>query len=108
MAFHDFHRAPHGSARHDKARHDRGGRERPVRPRFWAETVLGSLSALLFLVTLVRRDWIELLFGVEPDAGSGALEWLVVAVTALVAVLCALGARTEWRRAHPAGTQASR
>ncbi|WP_328923759.1 ABC transporter permease [Streptomyces sp. NBC_00190] len=80
----------------------------PVRKRFWAEIVLGTLSGLLFLITLVWHDWIELLFGVEPDAGSGALEWLIVAVTALVAVLCALGARMEWRRTHPAGAHASR
>ncbi|MFE2285239.1 ABC transporter permease [Streptomyces sp. NPDC059443] len=80
----------------------------PVRTRFWAEIALGSLSGLLFLVTLVRRDWIELLFGVDPDAGSGALEWLIVAATALVTVLCALGARMEWRRTHPAGAHASR
>ncbi|MEU1232454.1 ABC transporter permease [Streptomyces sp. NPDC005828] len=80
----------------------------PVRRRFWAETALGTLSGLLFLVTLVWRDWIELLFGVEPDAGSGALEWLIVAVTALVTVLCALGARMEWRRTHPAGAHSLR
>ncbi|MBK3635790.1 ABC transporter permease [Streptomyces sp. MBT97] len=81
---------------------------KPVRSRFWVETALGTVSGLLFVVTLVRRDWIELVFGVEPDAGSGAVEWLVVAVTALVTVLCALAARTEWRRAHPATAHASR
>lgn len=85
MAFHVMH-------------HDGG-----LRPRFWAEVALGGLSGLLLLVTLVRRDWIEVLLGVDPDAGSGALEWLVVAGTALVAALCALGAGFEWRRAHPAG-----
>ncbi|GGS83453.1 MULTISPECIES: ABC transporter permease [Streptomyces] len=74
----------------------------PVRMRFWAETGLGGLSGLLFLATLLRPDWIELVFGVDPDAGSGAVEWLVVAVTALVTALCVLGARLEWRRAHPA------
>lgn len=79
-----------------------------LRPRFWAEVVLGTLSGLLFVITLVWRDWIELLFGVEPDAGSGALEWLIVAVTALVTVLCALGARMEWLRIHPAGAHAAR
>ncbi|MDX3803172.1 ABC transporter permease [Streptomyces sp. AK04-3B] len=82
--------------------------ERPVRRRFWAEIALGTLSGLLFLITLIWRDWIEMLFGVEPDAGSGAVEWLIVAVTALVTVLCALGARTEWRRTHPAAAHASR
>ncbi|MEH0422888.1 ABC transporter permease [Streptomyces sp. B21-083] len=83
-------------------------RPNPVRRRFWVEVALGGLSALLFLVTLVRRDWIEIVFGFEPDAGSGAVEWLVVAVTALVTVLCALGARTEWRRTHPAAAPAAR
>ncbi|WP_246102326.1 ABC transporter permease [Streptomyces piniterrae] len=71
------------------------------------EIALGTLSGLLFLVTLIWHDWIELIFGVEPDAGSGALEWLIVAVTALVTVLCALGARMEWRRTHPAAAHAS-
>ncbi|MDX2540577.1 ABC transporter permease [Streptomyces sp. WI04-05B] len=83
-------------------------RRSPVRKRFWAEAVLGGLSALLLLVTLVWRDWIEIVFGFEPDAGSGAVEWLIVAVTALVTVLCALGARTEWRRTHPAAAPAAR
>ncbi|TJZ59167.1 ABC transporter permease [Streptomyces piniterrae] len=80
---------------------------RTVRTRFWVEIALGTLSGLLFLVTLIWHDWIELIFGVEPDAGSGALEWLIVAVTALVTVLCALGARMEWRRTHPAAAHAS-
>ncbi|MEU3778432.1 ABC transporter permease [Streptomyces sp. NPDC032472] len=79
-----------------------------LRPRFWLEVALGALSGLLLLVTLLWHDWIELLFGVEPDAGSGALEWLIVSVTALVTVLCALGARLEWRRAHPAAAHGTR
>lgn len=82
--------------------------DRTIRPRFWLEIVLGSLSGALFLVTLIWRDWIELLFDVDPDAGSGAVEWLIVAVTALVTVLCALGARIEWRRTHPATAHAVR
>ncbi|MFD7322239.1 hypothetical protein ACFV9D_14325 [Streptomyces sp. NPDC059875] len=56
---------------------------------------------LPFVVTLIGHDWIALLFGVEPDTGRGALEWLLVAVMALATVLCALGARMEWRRTHP-------
>ena len=62
--------------------------------------VLALLSALLFLVTLIWHDWIELVFGVEPDQGSGAVEWLLVALTALGAVVFGLLARAEWMRAR--------
>ncbi|MFJ8623008.1 ABC transporter permease [Kitasatospora sp. NPDC093550] len=74
----------------------------PVRPRFWLETALGGLSGLLFLLTLVWPEWIETLLGADPDAGSGAAEWLVVALAAAVTAACLLAARIEWRRAHPA------
>jgi hypothetical protein len=62
---------------------------------------LAVLSAVLFLVTLVWHDWIEVVFGVEPDQGSGALEWILVAALAVAAVLFGLLARAEWRRARP-------
>ncbi|MEU6665187.1 ABC transporter permease [Streptomyces sp. NPDC046727] len=80
----------------------------PARTRFWAEVGLGTLSGLLFLITLIWPQWIELAFDVDPDAGSGAVEWLIVAITALVTALCALGARVEWRRTHPAGAHSAR
>ncbi|MFF5012839.1 ABC transporter permease [Streptomyces sp. NPDC001165] len=79
-----------------------------MRARFWLEVALGSLSGVLFLVTLLWPDWIELVFGADPDAGSGAVEWLIVAATALVTVLCILGARFEWRRTHPAAAHSAR
>ncbi|MET7701270.1 ABC transporter permease [Streptomyces sp. NPDC005485] len=80
----------------------------PVRPRFWLETTLGGLSGLLFLLTLVWPEWIETLLGLDPDAGSGAAEWLVVALAAAVTAICLLGARIEWRRAHPPSVRAAR
>lgn len=76
---------------------------RTLRLRFWLETVLGSACLILAIVTLVSREWIELLFGVDPDRGSGALEWGVVGVLAVGAALAGGLARREWRRrAHPA------
>ena len=43
-----------------------------ARRRFWVEVGLGVNSTLLLLLILVTREWIELLFGVDPDGGSGA------------------------------------
>ena len=54
------------------------------------------------VVTLVTRDWIEVVFGVDRDYGNGALEWALVVGLALVAVTLGLMARLEWRRPHPA------
>jgi hypothetical protein len=51
-----------------------------LRRRFWAEVAALIASALLFLLTLARPDGIEALFEVEPDGGSGELEWILVAV----------------------------
>jgi len=70
-----------------------------LRRRFWLEGGLGVLTAVLFVVTLVRRDWIEALFGIDPDRASGSLEWSIVGGLLLVTLaLFSLAAR-EWRRA---------
>jgi hypothetical protein len=66
--------------------------------RFRVEVGLAALSALLFLATLVWRDWIEIVFRVDPDRGNGSFEWLVVAVTGMGAVTFSVLARNEWRR----------
>jgi hypothetical protein len=73
---------------------------RALRNRFWVEVALGSATAILTAVTLISREWIEFLFGVDPDGGSGALEWLIVVVLGLATVVFAVLARMEWRRAQ--------
>ena len=55
-----------------------------TRYRIWA--VLAIISAVLAVVTLVWKDWIEIVFRVDPDGGSGWLEW-AIAAAALVATL---------------------
>jgi hypothetical protein len=69
-----------------------------VRKRFWIELGLGVLSGLLLVLTLVTREWIELLFGVDPDGGSGALEWVIVACLVLLTLVFSALARREHRR----------
>jgi hypothetical protein len=66
--------------------------------RFWIEAALALVSGFLFLLTSVTPDWIERVFGVEPDAGSGAVEWGIVTVLALVTLAFVALARREWRR----------
>jgi apolipoprotein N-acyltransferase len=77
---------------------------RNIRLRGWIEAVAAAVSAFLLVLTLVWRDWIEEIFGVDPDQHSGALEWAVVAVAVCATLLFSLLARGEWRRAralHP-------
>jgi hypothetical protein len=50
----------------------------------------------------VQRDWIEVVFGVDPDQANGTLEWLIVAILLAVTItLCTL-ASYEWRRTRTA------
>ncbi len=70
-----------------------------LRVRFWVETVLALVSGFLFLLTLFWHDWIERVFGVDPDEHSGSLEWGIVVVCLTVTIITAVLARQEWRRA---------
>ena len=72
-----------------------------ARRRFWVEAALAAACVLAFALTLVWREWIEALFRVDPDAGSGALEWGIVVVLGLAALAFSLVARTELRRSGP-------
>ena len=71
-----------------------------LRYRFWLESILGSITGVVAVVTLFSHDWIEAVFGVDPDKGSGSAEWLVVLILLFLTVAFAAGARLEWRRAQ--------
>jgi hypothetical protein len=69
-----------------------------LRPLFWIEALLALGNAALLVMTLVWKDWIEIVFNIDPDAGSGAVEWAVVAITLLLTLAFVALARSEWRR----------
>jgi hypothetical protein len=72
---------------------------RGLRRRFWIEAALSVLSLILVIGTIVVHDWIEVLFHIEPDEGSGSLEALVTVIAVAITVAFVLAARFEWRRA---------
>jgi hypothetical protein len=72
--------------------------KRNVRIRFWVETALATFSGVFFLLTLLWKDWIEIIFGIDPDHHSGSLEWLIVSVALLATIVFAVLARLDWRR----------
>jgi hypothetical protein len=73
-----------------------------LRWRFWLETGLAIVTSIVFVFTLVQRDWIEIVFGVDPDQGIGTLEWLIVGALLVVSITFFTLARYEWRRARVA------
>ena len=73
-----------------------------LRPWFYPEAILVILSGVLFVATLINREWIELRFRVDPDQGSGSIEWLVVGALLVVTLALISLAGYEWRRASVA------
>ncbi|MEU6256108.1 ABC transporter permease [Streptomyces sp. NPDC047043] len=78
---------------------------RNVRLRGRIEAAAAGLCGLLFLVTLIWPDWIEAVFGVDPDQHSGALEWIIVALALCATSTFSLLARSEYRRARALSTR---
>ena len=77
-------------------------RMKSYRLRMWIEIGLAIASAILLLLTLVNGEWIEEVFGVEPDAGSGVLEWALTLGLLGATVVLGLMARVNARRARAA------
>jgi hypothetical protein len=73
------------------------------RGRFWLEVVCSAVAALLGALTAIVPDWIEEVFHVDPDAGSGALEWGLVVALLAVAITLGQSARREHARARRQG-----
>jgi hypothetical protein len=73
-----------------------------VRRRFWIEVSASVIAFVLGLITWLWPDWIELLFHVDPDQGSGALEWAIVGGFFIGGLLAGVVARREQLRNHGA------
>jgi hypothetical protein len=73
-----------------------------MRLRLWIEAGLATSTGVLFVITLVWRDWIERAFGLELDGGNGSLEWFVVGVLFVATIALFVLARYEWRRSRAA------
>jgi hypothetical protein len=69
-----------------------------LRSRFWVEATLAVVSGVLLIVTVVWRDWIEILFDAGPDGGDGSLEWIITACLLATTVTFMVLGRQEWRR----------
>jgi hypothetical protein len=71
---------------------------RSLRRRFLTEASLTIATALLGVVTIFWRDWIEIVFRADPDHHSGALEWTIVVGLLSVAVASYARARVDLRK----------
>jgi hypothetical protein len=66
--------------------------------RVWVELALGLMSSALLALALLSPHWMELWFGLAPDAGDGSVERGVAFLwSALSVLMFGLAGRT-WRR----------
>ena len=68
--------------------------------RFWIESVIGAVALAMFVLTLVWPDWIEGIFGADPDGGNGSAEWGWTAAFAVAAFILAVDAGRMRARAR--------
>ena len=68
-----------------------------LRTRFWIEIGLTLMSGFLLMLTFFQKEWIEVVFRIDPDQSSGALEWFIVVGLLTFTIAFALLAHSEWR-----------
>ena len=70
-----------------------------LRRRSRVAAALASLSAALFALTVALPEWIETATGLDPDAGSGALEAAISGTFLVLAAGFAFSRRDQRRLA---------
>jgi hypothetical protein len=78
---------------------------RSLRRRYWIELSLSSVCAVAALLTILIPNWLEVVFGVDPDEHGGAVEvvmtvWLFLATAAFIRA-----ARLERRATNQSGLE---
>ena len=73
---------------------------RNLSARFWFEAITAVIGLTLFIVTLFTREWFELLTGLDPDGGNGALELGLAFALLAISVVSTFAARRDYQRAH--------
>lgn len=73
-----------------------------LRARTWVATILSLLSLALLVITAVVPDWIEVVFGADPDQGNGSVEALITVGLAVLAIASGAGALLSWRKLRTA------
>jgi hypothetical protein len=68
-----------------------------MKARAWLATGMSLISAVLVVVTLVVPDWIEEVFGLDPDAGNGSAEILITLGLVALTVVSGFGTIVAWR-----------
>jgi hypothetical protein len=68
---------------------------------FGLETALGCGALTFAVITAIWRDWIEIVFDIDPDKHSGSLEWAIVVACLAIAMISGVAARAQWQRLHP-------
>ena len=64
------------------------------------EAVVSALGIVTLVLTLFWKDWIEAIFGVDPDRHNGFVEWVIAGVALALSVICAARARANRRVAR--------
>jgi uncharacterized membrane protein YhaH (DUF805 family) len=79
------------------------------RRQFWVVVGAAMIMGTLALTTAIVPDWIEFVFGWDPNHHGGSVErwsviWLIVAGLYFVTVVLVAAATREWRRISAVGS----
>jgi hypothetical protein len=64
----------------------------------WVEVLLGLISTVFLVLTILLPDWLEVLFRLAPDAGTGSAEWGLALSLAAMSILMFGFAGFTWRK----------